>query len=88
VNFTAGKVRKDTLYFWDFGNGETFSGANPLSHKFSIGKYLVTLKIFDIKTGNLREESFSVVVEKLVSIKKAKTLKVPPMKIEKPLVIK
>lgn len=88
MNFTAGKAQKDTLYFWDFGDGETIYGANPPSSKFSIGKHRVTLKVFDTKTLNIREESFSVIVEKLVSIKKLKTPKTVPVKIEKPLVIK
>lgn len=88
MNFTAGKARKDTVYYWDFGNGETFYGVNPASHKFPLGKYTVTLKIFDTKTGNIREEYFSVIVQKLVSMKKAKTPKIIPTKAEKSLVIR
>lgn len=88
MNFTAGKVRKDTIYYWDFGNGETFYGANPLSHKFPVGRYTTVLKIFDTKTGNIREENFSIVIEKLMTVKKVKKPKIIPVKIEKPLVIR
>lgn len=88
MNFTAGKVRKDTVYFWDFGSDNTFYGVNPLSHKFSIGKHRVTLRVLDIKTGDFQDENFLIVVEKLVSVKKAKTPQVVPIKIEKPLVVR
>jgi len=63
-------------------------GVNPPAHTFFIGKHSVILKIYDIKTGNLREEIFSIIVKKLVTVKKVKVPKVVPPKIEKPLVIK
>lgn len=90
MNFTAGKTRKDTVYLWDFGNGRTFSGVNPKAQKFGFGKYSVTLKVFDIVTGDAKEEGFSVVVQKLVTVKKkkAKKTKVVKLSVEKPLVIK
>ncbi|NDK19361.1 hypothetical protein GW819_00810 [Candidatus Gracilibacteria bacterium] len=88
VNFTAGKIRKNTVYFWDFGNGETFYGANPLSQKFLIGKYNVMLRILDTKTFDVREEYFPITVSKLGNIKNTKTQKITSVKTEKPLVIK
>jgi micrococcal nuclease len=88
VNFTAGKIRKGTIYYWDFGNGETFYGANPVAHKFAPGKYTVSLKIYDERTGNIREELFHIDVEKLVSVKKPKVLQIASEKTEKPVVIK
>lgn len=88
MNLNAGKVLKDTIYLWDFGDGETLYGANPPARTFPIGKHSVTLKIYDVKTGNIREEIFSVIVKKLVTAKKTKTPKIVPPKGEKPLVIK
>lgn len=91
INLTGGKVRKDTIYYWDFGKDEIFYGANPLSHQFSRGQHEITLKILDVKTLNMREEHLVVIVKKLVSIKKPKKPKKPktiPVKTEKPLVLK
>ncbi len=48
----------------------------------------MTLKIFDIKTGNVREEIFQIIVEKLVAMKKPEKEKVISVKYPKPLVIK
>lgn len=88
VNFTAGKARKNTVYYWDFGNGETFYGANPPAHRFPFGKYVVRLKILDTKTFSFQEERFSVVVKKLINTKKPKSPKKIAMKTEneKPLI--
>lgn len=88
VNLTAGKARKDTVYLWDFGNGTTFWGPNPLSRKFGFGSYAVTLKIFDTKTGDIREEAFRIVIERLVAVKKAEKPKALHEKVEKPLTVK
>lgn len=88
MNLSAGKTRKDTIYLWDFGNGDTFYGVNPLSHKFGFGNHAVTLKIFDTKTGDLREEVFHIVVEKLVIVKKTKEPKAIPVKAENPFSLK
>lgn len=59
-----------------------------MSRKFTFGRHLVTLKIFDTRTGNIREENFLIVVEKLMSVKKVKNLKTASVKIEKPMVVK
>lgn len=88
MNFTAGKSQKDTIYFWDFGNGQTFYGANPVSEKFLPGKHTVTLEVFNLDTFSIREEVFQVVVKKLVSTKKEKISKTVPVKKEKPIVAK
>ena len=93
INLSAGKIRKNTVYFWEFGNGRDFYGANPLSQKFAIGKYKVHLRMLDSESGELWDEYFSIVVKKLVTAKKVKTkkpkkVKVPPVKKEKPLVVR
>lgn len=89
MNFTAGKTRKDTVYLWDFGNGETFSGANPKALKYSIGSYRILLRALDIVTGQTHEEHFTVIVQKLLSAKKPKKPKKEKVvvKTEKPLTI-
>ncbi|MDP2103702.1 MAG: thermonuclease family protein, partial [Candidatus Gracilibacteria bacterium] len=88
VNFTAGKVRKDTIYFWDFGDSETFYGANPKSLKFGIGTYKVSLRVLDTLTGEIHDSYFTIIVHRLVTIKKPKKPKVAKVKVEKPLSVR
>lgn len=75
------------MYFWDFGKGEIFYGANPLARTFPLGTFTVMLRILDTKTMNTREEYFHITVKKLVTVKKPKAPKTPIVKTEKPLVI-
>lgn len=88
VNLTAGKTRKNTVYFWNFWAGKTFYGANPPASSFPIGRYMVTLRILDTKTLEMREESFQIIVKKLVPTKKPKKPKPPREKLEKPIVVR
>ena len=88
VNLTAGKTRKNTVYFWSFGPGKTFYWSNPGAIAFPRGKYIVTLKLLDTETFDTREESFHIWVKKLVSTKKPKKPKTPSQKPVKPLAIR
>ncbi len=88
VNFTAGKTRKDTIYFWDFGNGEIFYGANPKSLTFGIGSYRISLRVLDMITGDIHDSHFTVIVHKLITVKKPKKPKVAKVKVEKPLSVR
>lgn len=88
MNFTAGKTRKDTIYFWDFGNDETFYGANPKSLKFGIGTHKISLRVLDVITGDIHDSYFTVIVHRLVTVKKPKKPKVAKVKTEKPLSVR
>ena len=84
VNLTAGTAIKDLIYFWDFGNGETFYGANPKALKFTIGSHVILLRVLNSVSGEIADNRFTVTVQKLLSIKKTKTKKAvaPPIKKE------
>ncbi|MEZ5194974.1 MAG: PKD domain-containing protein [Bacteroidales bacterium] len=42
-----------SVYFWDFGDGNTFTGATPPNHSYALpGTYTVTLTAQDMGSGN------------------------------------
>lgn len=91
INFSAGKKEKNLIYFWDFWNGETEYGVNPLAKKYPIGTYRVHLRVLHSETWAYKDEYFPIIVRKTPPsshIKSADTKKTPPVKVEKPLLVR
>lgn len=55
VNFDwrASKWGKDLKYLWDFGNGKSFTKANPAAYTFSKWKHIISLKVSSGKSENI-----------------------------------